>query len=499
MIAANLFAPVIMAILLGILDVHVYKCHVTTTRYPGVLLNITFSCMRMTSSPETENLKSLRLEDSRNNRSSRARLTLTIPSPPRGHSSKPVTVDSDPFLVRRLVTQGETEKRHESVEDSNRSRKPGRRLSEKMDESSSRIRTSGYSGRDKFEEELIARQEARKERIHQRVAELRKGFRSYDQIRSSERRRCVCCTVFWLLVISGLAYFGFTLRCHVTECCIDMHLHANLTGLKTVLRQSLFGQHLVLEPVVNTIRGHINNPSPTKPLVISFHGWTGNGKNFVTKFIIEHLFSCGAQSRFVRKFIASLDFAHELYSVRYKEEVRRQIIETVTRCERQTLFIFDEMDKMPDGVMDGVVPLLRHSTQNIDGIDLRRAIFVFISNLGGNEINDYVLKTYQSGRSRESLSTGEMERVISQLKNRDVWFQLLTEANAIDLLVPFLPMEKQHVKLCAKADMERKGYVYSSSDLERVADEMVYFPEDSQLFSLSGCKKVSSKTDLLMG
>jgi ATP-dependent Clp protease ATP-binding subunit ClpA len=285
----------------------------------------------------------------------------------------------------------------------------------------------------------------------------------------------------------------------MVECCTDVHLHANLTGLKTVLGKSLFGQHLVLNPVINTIRGHINDPSPIKPLVISFHGWTGNGKNFVTKFITEHLFSYGMQSRFVRKFIASLDFAHESHSVLYRYQVRRQIVETVALCERRSLFIFDEMDKLPAGVIDGIIPLLGHSAWNIDGIDLRRAIFVFISNLGGQEINDYVLKAYQSGRSRASLSTKEMEQIISQLRTDNSWFWSLIERDTIDLLVPFLPMEKQHVKMCVKADMENKGYLYSSSDLERVANEMVYFPEESQLFSVSGCKKVSSKTDLLMG
>lgn len=459
------------------------------------------------SSPETDTVEALfrsrRLVDRYGSRSSR--LSLVLPSPP-SQSSTASACYSEAFSVRRLVIQGQPENRHGGVEDSSERAKPGRRLSQQMamDENNSRVRSQGrnlsvYTGRDQFENDLIARQEARKERIHQRVTELKKGFRSYSQIRASERRRCVCCVIFWLLVTTVLVYSGFSLRCHMIECCGDVHLHANLTGLRKALRQSLFGQHLVSEPVVSTIRGHINNPDPKKPLVISFHGWTGNGKNFVVNFVAEHLFYYGMQSRFIHKFIASMDFAHASHSLRYREEVRRQIIETAASCERQTLFIFDEMDKLPDGVVDGIVPLLRHNTHHIRGVDLRRTIFVFISNVGGEEINDYVTDAYQSGRSRETLSTGEMERVISQVKTRDNWFRSLTEVDAIDLYVPFLPMEREHIKLCAKADMERKGYIYSTTDLEKVASEMTYFPEDSQLFSLSGCKKVSSKTDLIMG
>ena len=36
-----------------------------------------------------------------------------------------------------------------------------------------------------------------------------------------------------------------------------------------------------------------------KPLVMSFHGWTGSGKNYVSKFIADALFDQGLRSRFV--------------------------------------------------------------------------------------------------------------------------------------------------------------------------------------------------------
>ncbi|XP_062515439.1 torsin-1A-like [Corticium candelabrum] len=443
------------------------------------------------SSPEVQDSR-------RRNSSHSSRLTLVLPSPP---TTLPVESLRKPFdceairTRRSVFRQGDTEERHRFGDQSKEITKPGRRLSHKMSDYDLRSRSQGslYDGG------LSAEQRARKEKIDRRVAELRKGFRSYSQIKSSERRRCVCCVIFWILAASGLAYCGFALRCNVVECCGGFHLHTNFTGLKTVLRESLYGQHLVPDAVISMIRGHTNNPSPTKPLVLSFHGWTGNGKNFVSDLIAEHIFYYGVKSRFVQKFIASLDFAHPSYAVRYKEELRRQILATVASCERQTLFIFDEMDKLPNYVLDGIVSLLSGTDRNDKGIDMRRSIFLFISNAGGQEINDYVTHVYNSGRSRESILVGDMEHVIGQVKHKGAWFQSLIDANVIDLYVPFLPMERKHVMLCAKADMERKGYVYSMTDLERIADEMSYFPEQSSLFSESGCKKVSSRIDLIMG
>ena len=45
-----------------------------------------------------------------------------------------------------------------------------------------------------------------------------------------------------------------------------------------------------------------------KPLVMSFHGWTGSGKNFVSKFVAESLFVKGLTSDFVHLFVSTLHF-----------------------------------------------------------------------------------------------------------------------------------------------------------------------------------------------
>jgi hypothetical protein len=41
---------------------------------------------------------------------------------------------------------------------------------------------------------------------------------------------------------------------------------------------------------------------------MSFHGWTGSGKNFVAKFVAEGLFVRGLESQFVHLFVSTLHF-----------------------------------------------------------------------------------------------------------------------------------------------------------------------------------------------
>ena len=62
-----------------------------------------------------------------------------------------------------------------------------------------------------------------------------------------------------------------------------------------------------------------------------------------------------------------------------------------------------------------------------------------------------------------------------------------------------MPLERSHIKMCAKADLEQKGHPVTELILNNVADELLYFPDDLKVFSQSGCKKISSKVDYIMG
>ena len=68
----------------------------------------------------------------------------------------------------------------------------------------------------------------------------------------------------------------------------------------------------------------------------------------------------------------------------------------------------------------------------------------------------------------------------------------------IDHFVPFLPLERKHVKRCIE-DFVKGKYMTSRNDafLETVANELEYYPPDTQVFSRTGCKRVNAKVDVL--
>lgn len=100
-----------------------------------------------------------------------------------------------------------------------------------------------------------------------------------------------------------------------------MCLCSHCSGLEKDLQTKLHGQHLAQSVVLKAIQGFVVNPEPNKPLTLSFHGWSGTGKNFVARIIADNLYRDGVKSECVRLFIAPFHFPHarlvDTYKVRH--------------------------------------------------------------------------------------------------------------------------------------------------------------------------------------
>ena len=90
------------------------------------------------------------------------------------------------------------------------------------------------------------------------------------------------------------------------------------SGLARDLQMKLHGQHLVQSVVLKAIQGFINNPESNKPLTLSFHGWSGTGKNFVARIVADNLYREGVKSECVRLFITPFHFPHARLVDTYK-------------------------------------------------------------------------------------------------------------------------------------------------------------------------------------
>ncbi|XP_054837887.1 torsin-3A [Eublepharis macularius] len=290
--------------------------------------------------------------------------------------------------------------------------------------------------------------------------------------------------------------------CSFGKCCVtgDCRVTNNITGLEQDLNRRLHGQHLAKDVVLKAVQGFLETPQPEKALALSFHGWSGTGKNFVARIIAEHLYQDGLKSECVKVFISLFHFPHPKYVDLYKAQLAKQISETVQLCH-QSLFIFDEVEKLHDGLLDAIKPYMDHY-DSVDTVDYRRSIFLFLSNTGGNIINEVALDFWRSGHAREEITLEYLERYLRTelLDSTDEGsaHNSLLEENLIDFLVPFLPLEFRHVKLCARDAFLARGLQVTEEALDEVAGMMVFVPKEEKLFSAQGCKSVSQRINYFL-
>lgn len=308
-----------------------------------------------------------------------------------------------------------------------------------------------------------------------------------------------------LAASAGFAFYN-SLRCKYEECCAEpwiKKIKCSASGrgskdvkdnLEHVLKQSLHGQPLVYASVPGAVAQHLCNPNPKKALVMSFHGWTGGGKNYASMILANYLYKNGLNSDFVKLYVSTLHFPHQDEIGRYKRKLQKEIVEQVKKCPR-SMFIFDEIDKMPAGLIDIIKPFLDFHT-SLDGVDYRKCIFVFLSNTAGDLIARQALTYWKDGIDRNKIQLKDMESVIglgSFNEKGGLYRADIVDKNLIDVFVPFLPLEKRQINQCIRDDFSRKAVAPTKRMVESIAGELEYIPQEFQLYSSTGCKKVQHK------
>ncbi|BHF62786.1 chaperone cofactor-dependent protein refolding [Sparganum proliferum] len=281
------------------------------------------------------------------------------------------------------------------------------------------------------------------------------------------------------------------LECLARECC-KKAVHFDSSKLREDLRSRLHGQHIAEERLYS--HAHMDDPNPRKALVLSLHGFTGVGKNFASSIIVSNILRKGEQSRFYHFYDSTIHFPHEDLVEDYKTELQSQIRKAVASCG-VSIFVFDEVDKMPRGVLNALVPFLGFSN-SIDGLDFRRSIFIFLGNSGGKIINEYLLEAVSQGKPRSSIQYGDVRRSLAKaVFNEKGAFELsnLISQHLITALVPFLPLQEVHVRRCI-ADAAARMQVEATEEMKDfIVDELDWGPNDKHTFSESGCKLVYEK------
>uniref|UniRef100_A0A6J0TNB0 Torsin n=1 Tax=Pogona vitticeps TaxID=103695 RepID=A0A6J0TNB0_9SAUR len=283
-------------------------------------------------------------------------------------------------------------------------------------------------------------------------------------------------------------------HCSFSASC-ECDFRPDLSGLDCDLALNLFGQPLARQLIMEGLKPFVQDGDPAKPLVMSFHGWTGTGKTYVSSLVVRYLFRNGLRSPYVHRFSPVVHFPHLEQLEKYKADLKNWIQGNLTDCSR-SVFLFDEMDKMHPGLIDVIIPFLGPSWV-VFGTNYRKAIFIFISNAGGEQINQIALDFWRARKDREEISLKDLEtsvlEAVFQTPQSGFWKSGIIAQGLVDVLVPFLPLKPHHVRQCATKELASQGLRPHPEAIQAIADGISYFPEEEKVFSSTGCKTVASR------
>ncbi|XP_008302088.1 prosalusin [Stegastes partitus] len=289
------------------------------------------------------------------------------------------------------------------------------------------------------------------------------------------------------------------LYCTISDSC-DCDFKPNIRDLEWDLYKNVFGQHLAQDIVSEEVAKFLQNKSPDRPLVLSFHGSTGTGKTMVSSMLGNHLYGSAMSSPYVHQFVPTLHFPSAQLVNHYREELRSWVKGNLTECAR-SVFIFDEMEKMPPGLVDVLEPFLGPS-HVVFRTNYRKAIYVFISTAGEEVINKVALENRQAGREREDIKLSDLQDAIEKAvynNNTSGFFHSsIIQQNLITRFVPFLPLSRCHVERCVRSQLCQRGSCGRRDVVEAAAGDMLYAPVQGQYFSTTGCKAVPAKINFFL-
>ena len=345
---------------------------------------------------------------------------------------------------------------------------------------------------------------------------------------------CICTMIFIMLLITS-AVFVLWLVYPDPVLKIGMTPSSALSALKAYLDMNVFGQHIANRLVATSMAGKLiatGAVRDTEPIIMSFHGSTGVGKTHMADILSKHFVDDSSSTH--RRHTCSFTFLTDLHlsvspdspaTSSYELTIRNWVEDQLRRHKScgYLFLIFDELrvDTPPELAVALSNVLSEIKLRNKAGENGPIIVAIVMSDIGMHDINTHLSGVWDSGTPRENVTSEELVLLIknaalymdryssSQQQQESTTLQGEREPLSApgpfshllaitDTIVPFLPLERSHLKLCIIHDAISKDVVMlEEAEVTWVADQLSYFPTSTQVFSLSGCKKVSEKVDLL--
>lgn len=293
------------------------------------------------------------------------------------------------------------------------------------------------------------------------------------------------------------------------------------------MESNLYGQNIAIHSIMSALRAHSQSALPKKALTLAFHGSPGTGKNYVAGMIRDSFYKNGISSKYYHFFNGRSEFPLKskthLYQVHktnrrniifqcvnffmrhkflFQDELRNTIVKSLEDCPK-SMFVFDEIDDMAEGVLDVLVQFLDYGPTQVmvnsrnKVVETRYAIFIFLCNAGSSKIIDKLMELWLLGKSRDEASLADFEKpiAIGAFNGKGGFYKSDTiRSSLIDHYIPFLPLEQEHIILCIKEEFTKYGIPSpDNKQIEDVISYLTFGPEPHNLYVTSGCKRIQQK------
>nr|AVM86439.1 18S rRNA biogenesis protein [Corythucha ciliata] len=158
---------------------------------------------------------------------------------------------------------------------------------------------------------------------------------------------------------------------------------------------------------------------------------------------------------------------------------------------------------MPDGILDVIRGFIDYES-DLSRVSYKDSIFIFLSNMARGPINQETLNMWKKGTKREDFSLFPFQKLISEAtydEEGGLKTSSLIASSLIDVYVPFLPLEKEHVEMCIRSEIRRLfgGCVRNSEEkiIKDLSEKIDYEPDDLNLYAVHGCKNLDTKVIML--
>ncbi|XP_066466916.1 torsin-4A [Tiliqua scincoides] len=289
-----------------------------------------------------------------------------------------------------------------------------------------------------------------------------------------------------LLLLVGIICFQIL---NAIENLDDNILKYDLDGLEKTMHREVFGQTLAIENIMGLLKDYLATHIHSKPLVVSFNGPSGVGKSHIGWLLAKH-FRSVMGSNSVLHYFTMHHCPDNSSTPACQSDLSKTISEMVTQAEIEEkipLFILDEVELMSPALLDTLGRFFQTNQTN----EFLNAVYILISNLGGDKITDVLLEKVAGGVLQPQWQAEELRTALRPVLNHihPLW--------ALAEIVPFVLLEKNHILSCFYEEMMSEGLYPDPSHLESLAGQLRYYTRGEQQYAITGCKQVVAQVNLL--